>query len=89
MKAVPSEAKKQTTPVIQVSARRPRQAAIQNFPHRWMTMKMKNSCTLQKCKLLVNLPTDDVWYHAGPAKESPSPESKITKNAASVSTPKT
>ena len=50
------EARNATTPVIQVIARRPRQAAIQNFPHRWMTMKTKNSWTLQKCMLLVNRP---------------------------------
>jgi hypothetical protein len=37
----------------------------------------------------MNLPVDDVWYHAGPAKERTRPDSKITKNAANVSTPKT
>ena len=33
-------------------------------------MKTKNSWTLQKCRLLVNRPSDEVWYQAGPAKAS-------------------
>jgi hypothetical protein len=41
-----TEATKATTPVIQVIARRPRQADIQNFPHRWMTRKAMKSSTL-------------------------------------------
>ena len=36
VKAVPMEPRKPTTPVIQVSARLPRQAAMKNFPHRWI-----------------------------------------------------
>ena len=51
MNAVPTEARKQTTPVIQVKARLPRQAAIQNLPHRCTTMKTKNSSTLHRCTL--------------------------------------
>ena len=35
--------------MTQVSARRPRQAAIQNLPHRWITINAKNSSTLQRC----------------------------------------
>ena len=46
---VPMEARNSTTPVIQVSARLPRQAAIQNLPHRWTTMNPKNSSTLHRC----------------------------------------
>ena len=52
MKAVPIEVKKATAPVIQVIARLPRHAAIQNFPQRWMTMAKKKICTDQKCRLL-------------------------------------
>ncbi len=33
-----TEAANAATPVTQVIVRRPRQAAIQNLPHRWMTM---------------------------------------------------
>ena len=47
-----TEATKATTPVIQVSQRRPRQAAIQNLPHRWMTMKAMKSSTLHRWTLL-------------------------------------
>ena len=52
MKAVTTEAMNAITPVIQVSARRPRQAAIQNLPHRWMTMKAMNSSTDHRWTLL-------------------------------------
>ncbi len=44
------------TPVIQVRARRPRQAAIQNLPHRWITRKAMNSSTLHRCMLLKKWP---------------------------------
>ena len=47
-----TEATNATTPVIQVSARRPRQAAIQNFPHKWITMNAMNSSTDHRCMLL-------------------------------------
>ncbi len=46
------EPTKATTPVIQVSARRPRHAAMKNFPHRWITMKAKNNSTLHRCSEL-------------------------------------
>ena len=46
-----------TTPVIQVRARLPRQAAIQNLPHRWMTSRAMNSSTLHRCRLLKKWPT--------------------------------
>ena len=88
MNAVPIEARKATAPVIQVITRRPRQAAIQNLPHRWTTMNTKNSWTLQKCMLLVNRPSDDVWYQAGPVNASTRPVARITRNAARVATPK-
>src|SRR3954465_13392775 len=78
-----------TAPVIHTIARRPRHAAIQNFPQRWTTMKTKKSWTLQKCKLLVNRPTDEVWYQEGPSKDSTNPDAIMKTNAAIVSTPKT
>ena len=34
---------KATPPVIQVMVRFPRQAAMKNLPHRWITMKKKKS----------------------------------------------
>ena len=48
MKHSTTEATKATTPVIQVIARRPRQADIQNFPHRWMTSNAMKSSTLHR-----------------------------------------
>ena len=52
-------------------------------------MKTKNSWTLQKCRLLVKWPGDDVWYHAGPANARTRPVTMMTRNAAMVSTPNT
>ena len=46
-----------TTPVIQVIARRPRQAAIQNLAHKWITSSAMNSSTLHRCRLLQKCPT--------------------------------
>jgi hypothetical protein len=46
-----------TTPVIQVIARRPRQAAIQSFAHKWMTSSAMNNSTLHRCRLLKKCPT--------------------------------
>jgi len=48
VKDVPIEIPKSTTPEIHVIARLPRQAAIQNLPHRWITMNPKNSSTLHR-----------------------------------------
>jgi hypothetical protein len=47
-----------TAPVIQVSARFPRHAAMKNLPHKWMTMHAKNSSTLHRCIELKKCPTD-------------------------------
>ena len=66
MNAVPIEPRNATTPVIQVSARLPRQAAIQNLPQRWITMKAKNSSTLHRCRELTKWPTPEVCHHAAP-----------------------
>jgi hypothetical protein len=51
-----TEARNATTPVIQVIVRRPRQAAIQNLAHRWMTSSAMNSSTLHRCRLLKKWP---------------------------------
>ena len=48
MKHSVTDAANAITPVIQVIARRPRQAAIQNLPQRWITMKAMNSSTLHR-----------------------------------------
>ena len=58
MKHSTTEATKATTPVIQVQARLPRQAAIQNLPHKWMTRKAMNSSTLHRCRLLKKWPSE-------------------------------
>jgi len=52
-----TEATNATTQVIQVHVRRPRQAAIQNLPHRWMTSRAMNSSTLHRWRLLKKCPT--------------------------------
>ena len=69
-------------PVIQVNTRPPRQAAIQNLPHRWITMVMKNSSTLHRCTLLTKCPSPETWYHCGPFSASTHPETMmITREA--------
>src|SRR5450759_4204538 len=61
--AVPTEARKDSAPSTQVSPRRPRQAAMKNVAHKWITMKKKNSSTLHRCRLLKNSPMLEQWYH--------------------------
>lgn len=83
------EATNATAPVIQVGCRLPRQAAIQNLPHGWITMKKKNSSVLQRCRLLTNSPTLELCHHAGPSNASHAPDARIITNAARVRTPNT
>jgi hypothetical protein len=64
--AVPIEPRKATAPVIHVSARLPRQAAMKNLPHRWITMNAMNSSTLHRCRLLKKCPIPEVCHQAGP-----------------------
>src|SRR5262252_1768177 len=52
--AVPIEPRNATAPVTQVSARAPRQAAMKNLPHRWITMTKKNSSTLHRCRQVLH-----------------------------------
>ena len=89
MKAVPIEATNAATPVTQVIVRRPRQAAIQNFPHRWITMNMKNSSTLQRWSEFTKWPTDETCHQAEPPTVSTMPDPSTSVRAASVSTPNT
>ena len=70
MNAVPIEATNATTPVTQVSARLPRQAAIQNLPHRWITMNAKNSSTLHRCSEFTKCPSDETCHQAAPPTAS-------------------
>src|SRR5581483_2599375 len=84
-----TEARKATTPVIQVSARRPRQAAIQNLPHRWMTSSAMNSSTLHRCRLLKKCPTRLVCHQSTPPRAIAKPLTITTPSAASDATPKT
>ena len=83
-----TEAMKATTPVIQVIARRPRQAAIQNFPHRWMTRKAMNSSTLHRCRLLKKWPTGFVCHQSTPPTARANPDTIATPSAARLATPK-
>ncbi len=89
MKAVPTEATNATAPVTQVSARRPRQAAMKNLPHRWITMKNMNSSTLHRCRLLTKCPVAEKCHHDGPLSARRPPEISTTSSADKVSTPNT
>ena len=89
MKHVTIEARKATTPVIQVMARRPRQAAIQNLPHRWMTSSAMNSSTLHRCRLLKKCPTGLVCHQSGPPSARAPPLASTTAKAARDATPNT
>ena len=84
-----TEAMKATTPVIQVAARRPRQAAIQNLPHRWMTSSAMNSSTLHRCRLLKKCPTGLVCHQSVPPSAIAAPLASTTPSAASAATPNT
>ena len=84
-----TEARKATTPVIQVAARRPRQAAIQNLPHRWMTSSAMNSSTLHRCRLLKKCPTGLVCHQSVPPSAIATPLTIATPSAASEATPNT
>ena len=89
MKAAAIEIRKATTPVIHVSRRFPRQAAMKNFPHRWMTMKKKKASTLQRCRELTKSPVDDTCHHDGPMIDRITPVRITMVRAARVRTPKT
>src|SRR5665213_140057 len=89
VKAAPTETTNDTTPVIQVARRRPRQAAMKNFPHRWTTMAKKNTSTLHRWSELTNSPVDETCHHVGPKTASTMPVTITTPNAANVTTPKT
>ena len=41
---------------------------MQNLPHRWITMKAKNSSTLHRCSELTKCPSDEVCHQAAPAE---------------------
>ena len=88
MKHSTTDATKATTPVIQVIARRP-QAAIQNFPHKWMTKNAMNSSTLHRCKLLKKWPTGLVCHQSVPPTAMANPETIATPSAARLATPNT
>ena len=89
MKAAPTETTKDTTPVIQVARRLPRQAAMKNLPQRWMTMAKKKTSTLHKCRELTNRPVDEACHHCGPMTARTTPVRITTVSALKVSTPKT
>ncbi len=84
-----TEAANAMTPVIQVAARRPRQAAIQNFPHRWMTSSAMNSSTLHRCRLLKKWPTGLVCHQSTPPSAMANPDTIATPSAARLATPNT
>ena len=76
-----------TAPVIQTRDRPPRHAAIQYLPHRWTTMKKKNSSTAHRWTLLKKWPMLDTCHQVGPLSARIEPEKMITASALSDSTP--
>src|SRR5215475_5002760 len=78
-----------TAPVIQVRVRRPRQAAMKNLPHRWITMVAKNSSTLHRWVELTKWPAEEVCHHAAPFTVSRTPETSTYSSAARLATPNT
>jgi hypothetical protein len=87
--AVPMEPRNATAPVTHVMARLPRQAAMKNLPHRWITMVKKNSSMLHRCRLLTKCPSGEAWYPCGPSRASTAPLTRTTTSAARVATPNT
>ena len=75
--------------MIQVRTRCPRQAAIQNFPHMWMTMKKKKNSTLHRCTLLTKCPSELRWYHIGPLRLRITPDAMMNRSDAIAPIPKT
>lgn len=89
MNAVPIELTNATTPVIQVRARWPRHAAIQNLPHRWITIAAKKISTLHRCSEFTKWPNEEVCHQTAPPIARMHPVPMTTTKAASVTTPKT
>src|SRR5580692_7607614 len=87
--AAAMEVRKVTTPVIHVSARPPRHAAMKYLPHRWMTMAKKKISTLQRCIEFTKWPTEEPCHHWGPRIARRHPVAMTTTRAANVATPKT
>ncbi len=77
------------TPVAQVSLRLPRQAAMKNLPHRWMTMKKKKHSTLHRCVEFTKWPVDETCHQVGPMMARTQPLMITQARLTSVSTPKT
>src|SRR5437879_498101 len=78
-----------TAPIIQVGARPSRQLAMKYCPQRCRTMKMKNTCTLQKWRLLKKRPGLERCHHWGPKSARMVPLRMTQTSAAIVTTPKT
>src|ERR1700712_3291474 len=78
-----------TAPVIHTRARPPRHAAIQYFPHRWTTMKKKNSSTDHRWMLLKKWPTLVKCHQPGPFSVRITPDPMINTSDTSDSTPNT
>ncbi len=89
MKAAPTEITNDTTPVIQVARRLPRQAAMKNLPHKWTTMAKKNTSTLHRWSELTKRPTVDTCHQVGPNTASTQPVAITTAREAMVMTPNT
>ena len=62
---------------------------MKNFPHRWITMNMKNSSTLHRWVELKKCPTDDVCHQSEPLIARITPEAITYISAARQATPKT
>ena len=89
MKAAPTETRNVTTPVIQVDLRFPRQAAMKNLPHRWITMANMKTSTDHRCSELTKSPVDETCHQFGPMMARTNPVTITHSRAQIVVTPNT
>src|SRR5579875_1741561 len=86
--AVPIDTRKVTTPATQVRPRPSRQAPWKKVAHRCNTIKKKNDCTDQKCRLLKKCPTAEKCHHCGPKAARMIPVAISSTKLAMVAAPK-
>ncbi len=75
--------------MAQVSRRFPRQAAMKNFPQRWITMKKKKASTLHRCREFTKSPAVDTCHQLGPMMASTQPVMMTQARLTTVRTPNT
>ncbi len=89
MNAAPTDTRKDTAPVIHVSRRLPRHAAMKNLPHRWITMKKKKNSTLHRCSEFTKCPAVETCHQLGPMTARMHPVMMTQARLTTVRTPNT